>query len=46
MNATGRSTLTFRHPCYTRYYMFRDFCREAAEELLMVGGLVKEKMSE
>ena len=33
---------TFRHPGYTRYYTFRDFCREAAEELLLVGSLVKE----
>ena len=33
---------TFRQPQYTRFYTFRDFCREAAEELLMVVGLVEE----
>ena len=33
---------TFRQPQYTRFYTFRDFCREAAEELLMVAGLVEE----
>ena len=32
----------FRLPQYTRFYTFRDFCREAAEELLMVAGLVEE----
>ena len=36
----------FRLPQYTRYYTFRDFCREAAEELLMMAGLVEEEMSE
>ena len=36
----------FRLPHYTRYYNFRDFCREAAEELLMIAGLVEEEMSE
>ena len=33
---------TFRQPQFTRFYTFRDFCREAAEELLMVAGLVEE----
>lgn len=36
----------FRQPQYTRYYTFRDFCREAAEELLLIAGLVEEEMSE
>jgi hypothetical protein len=36
----------FRMPHCTRYYTFRDFCREAAEELLMIAGLVEEEMSE
>ena len=36
----------FRLPQYTRFYTFRDFCREAAEELLMMAGLVEENMSE
>lgn len=35
---------TFRQPHYTRYYTFRDFCREAAEELLMVAGLLEEDL--
>ena len=46
MNDDGTLYPTFRQPGYTRYYMFRDFCREAAEELLLVAGLVKEEMSE
>ena len=33
----------FRQPQYTRYYTFRDFCREAAEELLMMAGLGEEE---
>ena len=37
---------TFRMPEYTRFYTFKDFCREAAEELLMMAGLVEEEMSE
>lgn len=36
----------FRLPQYTRYYTFRDFCREAVEELLLIAGLVEEEMSE
>ena len=38
----GLLYLNFRQPRYTRFYTFRDFCREAAEELLMVVGLVEE----
>ena len=33
---------TFRHPEYTKHYAFKDFCREAAEELLKVAGLIEE----
>ena len=33
---------TFRQPQYTRFYTFKDFCREAAEELLMVVSLLEE----
>lgn len=36
----------FRLPHYTRYYTFKDFCREAAEELLLIAGLIEEEMSE
>lgn len=34
---------TFNRPRYTKDFTFQDFCREAAEELLAVAGLV-EKM--
>ena len=32
----------FRLPQYSKYYTFKDFCREAAEELLMMAGLGEE----
>ena len=34
---------TFRQPQYTRYYTFKDFCREAAEELLLVVSLLENE---
>ena len=33
---------TFNRPRYTKDFSFQDFCREAAEELLVVAGLVEE----
>lgn len=33
---------TFNRPRYTKDFTFQDFCREAAEELLAVAGLVQE----
>ena len=33
---------TFNRPHYTKEFSFQDFCREAAEELLIVAGLVEE----
>lgn len=33
---------TFNRPKYTESFTFQDFCREAAEELLAVAGLVEE----
>lgn len=33
---------TFNRPDYTEVFTFRDFCREAAEELLEVACLVKK----
>ena len=33
---------TFNRPRYSKDFSFQDFCREAAEELLVVAGLVKE----
>ena len=34
--------LHFRLPQYSKYYTFKDFCREAAEELLFVAGFIEE----
>jgi len=34
---------TFRQPQYTRFYTFKDFCREAAEELLLVVSLLENE---
>jgi hypothetical protein len=36
---------TFNRPRYTKDFSFQDFCREAAEELLMVAGLIEEWVS-
>ena len=33
---------TFNRPQYTESFTFQDFCREAAEELYLVAGLVEE----
>lgn len=33
----------FRLPQYSKYYTFKDFCREAAEELLFVAGFIEEE---
>ena len=33
---------TFNRPQYTDSFTFQDFCREAAEELLAVAGLIEE----
>ena len=33
----------FRLPQYSKYYTFRDFCREAAEELLLVVSLLENE---
>ena len=48
VNRKGDGTLypTFCRPPYTQNFTFQDFCREAAEELLVVAGLVEEDMSE
>lgn len=45
VNRKGNGTLypTFNRPHYTKDFSFQDFCREAAEELLMVVGLLEEK---
>ena len=37
---------TFNHPRYTKDFSFQDFCCEAAEELLMVAGLVENESLE
>ena len=33
---------TFRQPQLSTFYTFKDFCREASEELRMIAGLVEE----
>ncbi len=33
---------TFNRPGYTQFFGFQHFCREAAQELLAVAGLVEE----
>lgn len=33
---------TFNRPSYTKDFSFQDFCREAAEELLIVAGLIEK----
>ena len=38
----GMMRPTFNHPHYTERFTFQDFCREAAEELQMLAGLVEE----
>lgn len=37
---------TFNRPSYTKDFSFQNFCREAAEELLVVAGLLDEEDSE
>jgi len=44
--ADGTLYPTFNRPRYTKDFSFQDFCGEAAEELLMVAGLIEEEMSE
>ena len=33
---------TFNRPQFTEHFTFQDFCREAAEELIIVAGLVEK----
>lgn len=42
----GEPYPTFNRPQYTEDFTFKDFCREAAEELLAVAGLIGEEDSE
>ncbi len=41
--ADGSMYLSFNRPHYTEDYTFKHFCLKAAEELLMVAGLVGEE---
>jgi len=41
--ADGTIYPTFNRPAFTADFTFADFCREAAEELLAVAGLVEEE---
>lgn len=34
---------TFNRPPYTKDFSFQDFCREAADELIVVSGLIEEE---
>ena len=34
---------TFNRPRYSKNFTFQDFCREAAEELIVVTGLVESE---
>lgn len=40
INNNGALYPTFTHPRYTEDFNFQDFCREAAEELLLVASLI------
>ena len=40
--ADGSLVLTFNRPTLNESFTFQDFCREAAEELLAVAGLIEE----
>lgn len=42
-SADGTLYPTFNRPYYTECFTFSDFCRKAAEELMAVAGLIKEK---
>ena len=39
----GTLFLTFNRPHYTESFTFRNFCKEAAEELLIVAGLTEKE---
>jgi len=41
--ADGTLYPTFNRPRFTKGFTFQNFCREAAEELLMVAGLLGKK---
>ena len=40
--SNGKLYPTFNRPNYNKNFTFQDFCREAAEELLAVAGLIEE----
>lgn len=44
VNSKDNGTLypTFNRPQFTEHFTFQDFCREAAEELIVVAGLVEK----
>lgn len=41
--ADGSLILTFNRPAFTESFTFQSFCREAAAELLLVAGLIREE---
>ena len=42
----GEPYPTFNRPKYTENFTFQDFCREAAEELIAVAGLIENRSVE
>lgn len=42
----GEPYPTFNRPKYTENFTFQDFCREAAEELIAVAGLIEDESME
>lgn len=42
----GEPYPTFNRPKYTKNFTFQDFCREAAEELIAVAGLIEDESVE
>lgn len=40
----GEPYPTFNRPKYTKNFTFQDFCREAAEELIAVAGLIENEI--
>ena len=42
----GEPYPTFNRPKYTENFTFQDFCREAAEELIAVAGIIEDESME
>ncbi|MCR5180591.1 MAG: hypothetical protein K6C30_05185 [Bacteroidaceae bacterium] len=42
MAKDGELFTTFNHPRYSQDFRFADYCRNAADELYLIGDLVRE----